>query len=419
MSGLWRSTRTGAIAAILGLLGAAAGAMPARASGLEGGPSPGAVSAVDVETPPGAASAVDVEPSRGAATPQRSPVTAETAETPRASNAEAPRADSSAVAPAEPRTLRSRGPRGDRSAEVWDFAFAFESGDRLLLRFAVTNIGPGNRNAAAVWHWVDADGGAVAYDNGQRAKGWRLEEDARRIRIKSSVLDLRRPTLRLSMGKKRAKIELRVVLPAEPLHEATQDGDQVALWATHAPAEGTYWTRGMEAPREVRGTGSLVYSWLVDERREQRRVELLSFDSNLDLYAIAILRESGLQDTWAIHRLPDGERVLTRDVALCPGNDGDYIWPARLQVASTANLEARVEAPFLRSDPVAALPGPVATLVRLVYKPMRLWSSAAIEAEGRASPVQGAVRTSFGNPLSRSAREALGRDPRCRDGGRS
>lgn len=395
--GVRRSTRAGAIAAIVGLLGIAAADTPARASGVESEPPTQPVADASSGDP---ATHTNAPPAPAAPTST--------------STDGAPAGDTEASVAVEPRPLRVRGPRGDRSAETWDFAIAFENGERLFLQFAITNIGPGDRNAAAMWHWVDADGGVVTYDNGQRASGWSLESDARVIRIKSSVLDLRRPALRLTMDKKRAKIDLRIALPPGPLHEAAEDGDEFALWATHAPAEGTYWTRGMESARPVRGTASLVYSWLADERRERRRVELLSLDSNLDLYVIAILRDSGHQDSWAILRPRDDAPILSGEVALCPGNDGKFIWPARLRVDGDLRATARIDAPFLRSDPVAALPRPVATLVRLVYEPRRLWSTAAIDAEGIAPSAAAAVRTSFGNPLSRSARNALGRDPRCR-----
>jgi hypothetical protein len=341
-----------------------------------------------------------------------------------AASARAPQAILSVEAPepspppvVEPVALRVQGPQGARSGETWDFAFVFDSGERLLLRFALTNIGPGDRNAAAVWHWIDPAGGVVEYDNGQREAGWSLEKDARLIRIQSSVLDLRRPTLRLAMTKKRAQIHLAVELPPEPLHTATQGGDRHVLWATHAPVEGSYQKRGMTEARPLRGNASLFYSWVGDEESELRRVDFVSFDVNTPFYTTAILRENGRHESWALFLGADGSRRLTREVVLCPGSRDEFAWPGRLLIRDP-ELRAviRVDPPFLRYDPLSALPRTLGALVSWLYKPMRLWSNASLETEGRGSPTRGVLRTTFGNPLKRGVREKLGTDPACRGG---
>lgn len=319
-----------------------------------------------------------------------------------------------------PLVLRARGPRGKSSGETWDFAFAFESGDRLLLRFALTNLGPGERNAAAVWNWIDPSGEVVEYDNGQRESGWSLEENGRVIRIKSSSLDLRRPLLRVAMKKKRARIELALELPAAPLHAADDGGDRFELWATRAPVTGSYWTRGMTEPRQVRGEASLFYSWLQDEGRELRRVDFVSFDPRSDVYVTAILRENGRSDGWAFFPSAVSSNALTRDIVLCPGPAKSYVWPERILVHREGQAASiRVDPPFLRSDPLSALPKAIGALVGWIYKPMRLWSRATLTIDGAGPASAGVVRSTFGNPLDKAVRKRLGGDPRCRDGGAS
>jgi hypothetical protein len=312
--------------------------------------------------------------------------------------------------------LRARGPHGDRSGETWDFAFVFESGERLLLRFVLTNLGPGERNAAAVWHWIDRSGAVVEYDNGQRKGGWSLEQDNRVVHIKSSVLDLRRPTLRVRMTKKRAQIDLAIELPAAPLHVAIDGDDRFELWATHAKVRGSYWKRGMADKQEVRGTGSLFYSWVGDEGRELRRVEFVSFDPGSKIYATTMLWEDGAPDGWAFFEAADGSRRVTHDVVACPASGDDYVWPERILIdGEKTRAEIRVDPPFLRYDALSGLPGAIGVFVRWVYQPMRLWSEASLTIdEAEAAPIRGALRSTFGNPLAKDIRRQLGADPRCR-----
>jgi len=47
--------------------------------------------------------------------------------------------------------------------EWWLFAAELDSGDRVLVEFTLTDVGPGERNAAAIGRWVQQDGAVVAF----------------------------------------------------------------------------------------------------------------------------------------------------------------------------------------------------------------------------------------------------------------
>src|SRR5262245_10834961 len=77
---------------------------------------------------------------------------------------------------------------GDSASEHWEFTARFDSGHLLFVEFLITNIGLGERNAAAVWHLVTPEGKTHRTTNGRREGNWTLSADHLRMEIGSSML---------------------------------------------------------------------------------------------------------------------------------------------------------------------------------------------------------------------------------------
>src|SRR5918992_5551338 len=98
---------------------------------------------------------------------------------------------------------------GDSASEHWEFTARFDSGHLLFVEFLITNIGLGERNAAAAWHLVAPEGKTRRTTNGRSEGKWTLSTDRLRMEIGASVLDLHAPAYQLQVNKKSMRINLR------------------------------------------------------------------------------------------------------------------------------------------------------------------------------------------------------------------
>jgi hypothetical protein len=82
---------------------------------------------------------------------------------------------------------------GEFASEHWELTARFDSGHLLFVEFLITNIGVGDRNAAASGHLVAPDGQTYHFTNGRREGNWQLSPDRLRLEIGASRLDLHAP----------------------------------------------------------------------------------------------------------------------------------------------------------------------------------------------------------------------------------
>ena len=141
----------------------------------------------------------------------------------------------------------ARASKSDSASEYWDAAALFESGHRVFARFSISNEGPGDETGYAIGQVVFPDGTIVPFTNGRRKGRWQLSDDGLRLKIGSSMLDLREPVRKLEVDKSTAgiKLFLRFEVPratGRPWSSAPQ-GYHVDQVAIGVPVTGTLWVR--------------------------------------------------------------------------------------------------------------------------------------------------------------------------------
>lgn len=311
--------------------------------------------------------------------------------------AAAPAASAGVCAGAAPELLS--GEHGDDATEYWDLTARLEPGYLLFQRFLVTNVGPGERTAAAVGIVVRPDGRIDHFDNGRREGRWTLEGGSR-LHVGKSALDLRASGPRLEIGKKSARLDLTLACDADaaaqPPASFARAGHALRVLAVSAPIRGTLWLRGMPEPLAVEGRAAFTHTLAPDEADAvERRLEFHSLGADLgwSVFSVTPRHEAANSNRG---QAPRGENPLATWLVVTRGGrtvyatdraqldlagsapDWDragYPVPARMQVRS-ARLQARVElgAVLHARDPLSTLPGPFRFWVGLRMDPLRAWA---------------------------------------------
>ncbi len=339
-----------------------------------------------------------------------------------------------ATAPAAPASEPGLPPDFDRGArllesgsavEYWDLTALFDSGDRLLARFMITNQGPGDRTAIALTHLITPDGRTHDFRNGRREGRWTLSPDQLRLKIGSSVLDLRGPlqTFELDSNKQGVKIHLEIPIGAAASHAEGigPKGYQSDLLELAGPIEGTVWIEGMEAPRTVRGRAALTHTWMGREEHalSARRIELFQLESEPALYVSHLTSPSGEHFTWAaaLDAQGGGLRSNQGEVSMsgrARGSQREYSVPEVICLTdSWGNTRARLGSILLENDPHDAIPLALRLLFFSGSRPRRTWADATFDVTFAPDPVRPPIRqqgpglatVTFLNPLKASSEE--------------
>ena len=317
-------------------------------------------------------------------------------------------------APGAPTGIAARPLVGRSASQAWDFAAQLDSGHDLFVRFLITNIGPGESNAAAIWHLVEPDGGIREFRNGRREGEWRLEDAGYRLRIGSSVLTLRGVDRGFSIDKGKVQIHFRVRLPAEFEDEVATEGQQLGLVSLAAPLDGTFWFRGMEKPVATQGRAVVTQSFEARAGAALRRFDFLSFDRDRTLFVSEVLDERGSRKQWIWFGTP-ADWVRSDAVVVCDTSTGAYPIPKRLLGEIPAGqVVIQVEDPFLRYDPLSALPKAFRTVLAWFQRPMRLWARGTYGIDGTPKQGRGLARLTFNDSIPDSLRGADAENPACR-----
>lgn len=333
-------------------------------------------------------------------------------------------ATSGAVADPQARRSEARPPppgiaarelEGGSASQAWDFAAKLESGHFLFVRFLITNAGPGDFNAAAVWHVVEPDGGIREFRNGRRKREWTLEDSGYRLRVGSSLLTLRGPEQGLSIDKGKVQIHFRFQLPARFEDEVSTGSQWLGLVSLATPLEGSIWYRGMETPVATRGWTVITQSFENRAGAALRRFEFLSFERGQALFVSEVLDDAGTRHAWAWFGAP-GELVRSDAVVVCTSSSRDaYPRPDRLLATIPAGrVVVEVEEPFLRYDPLSALPKAFRTVLAWFQSPQRQWAWGTYGINGTSKHRRGVARLTFNDSVPASLRGAATESPACR-----
>jgi hypothetical protein len=303
------------------------------------------------------------------------------------------------------------------ATEYWEVTARFDGGYRLFTRFGITNEGPGERTAGAIWYLVHPDGHVSELRNGREQGNWKLSPDHLRLDIASSSLDLRAPLRRLAIDSTSQHAKLNLQFPAGDTPADSPAGAfQTDTLQLAAPMEGTIWVRGMPAPTAVRGTAALTHTWTDDSlpRIVQRQIEFVADTTDLAFYLSDVTTPGGTSRRWLEVQPSGATAYQSTDFELLLGGanpattDGTYPVPGQLLIRDDRiTLDIRVERLLLRTNPLDVVPQPFRLLFSLKIAPQWVWADASFHltlSTGAASPPieaggQGILAVNFMNPL--------------------
>jgi hypothetical protein len=280
------------------------------------------------------------------------------------------------------------------ASEYWDLTALFDSGHRVVARFLITNEGPGNHSAVAVGHVVLPDGQAVKFRNGRRRERWKLDEKRSRIDIGSSLLDLQGPTRIFEYDSEKRGLKIRFTIEADETIRragaAGPGGYQVDLLDLAARAEGTLWTRGMEAPIALSGRAALTHTWMDESeaRLALRRFDFVSLEEEAAVLFYDLTTSGGKRLSWlAIEKAgqilyESGDLGVSLRGVLPQWDEPRYPLPAVLQLHNS-EMDARIELGriLVQHAPLEDLPQPLQFLLSFRTRPKRVWTNSPFEVK--------------------------------------
>lgn len=294
-------------------------------------------------------------------------------------------AEAPAAAARDPAARLSSAPA---ASEYWNLTASFAGGYRLFARFGITNEGPGERTAGALWYLVHPNGRVSEFRNGRSKSRWTLSPDRLYIDVASSTLDLHGPVRRLELDttSQGARIDLRFPAADIMLSTAPPTGRlRSDTLQTSAPIEGTIWERGMVAPVVVHGTTTLTHVWMDDSLPDvlQRHIEFIGAAQDLTVYLSDFTTPSGESGRSLLLQRGGATVFQSTDVELLidpsdrKDREGNYPLPGRLLAhAGSVALEVRTQRPLHRTNPLAAVPQPFRFLFSLKIDPRFIWADA-------------------------------------------
>jgi hypothetical protein len=300
-----------------------------------------------------------------------------------------------AAAPAQDRIdAAARMSTAGSASEYWDLTALFDTGHRVVGRFIITNEGPGKHSAVAVGHVILPDGQAVKFRNGRRRERWRLDEERLRIDIGSSLLDLRSPIRNFEYDNEKRGLKIRLAIEADETIRragaAGPGGYQVELLDLSARAQGTLWTRGMDAAIPLSGRASLSHTW-VDESEARvalRRFDFVSSQEDAALSFYDLTTSGGKRLSWLL--IEETGRILYESEdfevslrgVLPQWHEPRYPIPAALQLRNS-ELDARIELGriLVQHEPLEDLPQPLRFLLSFRTRPKRVWTDSPFEVK--------------------------------------
>jgi hypothetical protein len=288
-------------------------------------------------------------------------------------------------------------PRGDpaprlssapHATEYWEVTAHLDGGYRLFTRIGITNEGPGERTAGAIWYLIHPNGHVSRLTNGRTQGNWKLSHDHLRLDIASTTLDLATPVRRLAIDStsQRAKIDLR--FPADSVPASSPDrAFEVDTLQLATPVQGTILVRDLPAPIAVRGALALTHAWTADKLPKvvQRQIELMADQpAGVAWYVSDVATPGGDSHRWlvvqrggkTVHQSADFELLLGR---ANPGiSDEAYAVPGQLMIRDDRiAVDVRLERPLLRANPLELVPQPFRLLFELEIAPQWIWADAS------------------------------------------
>jgi len=311
------------------------------------------------------------------------------------------------VAAKEPPSFTARLSSADEAMEYWDVTAWFDSGERVVARFLVTNQGPGRRTAAAVGHVIMGGDDVRPFQWGRREGAWAFDATKLRFEIGKATLDLSGGSAVLTVKSTKRRVDLRLTIEDAFGESTSHDVLDTYSIAAMAPTA----ARAELAGRTLTGSGAVTHTWM--ERPEEdllrRRDDLYARDGDTTFYvSVLTLTEGGQEQNLVLDF--NGSGISAGGTAnvdfggLRPGSNPDYpvhsTWSGSL---AEARWEATLERERLRMNPLDILPQPFRFLLALGGRPQRIWSDARVKVERgkRAAELRGVAVSTFARPVER------------------
>ena len=205
--------------------------------------------------------------------------------------------------------------------EWWLFAAQLETGDRVLVELTLTDVGPGERNVAAIGNWQRADGSLVPFSRAKLGGEWTSSAGGRRVDLQKFVFDRSAQRAQLRVEKGSLKLALDFALPAGPVATRALAGGKWTqeLWTGASALDASLWQRGMTVPVRAKGRIAVSRRLIVgaEAKLAARRLEAFTLDSAA-LYVVEIAR-AGAAERWVVALDASGAKlvVLARAGQVC------------------------------------------------------------------------------------------------------
>ena len=313
-------------------------------------------------------------------------------------------------APPEPIDAGARLPAGGSASEYWDLTAPLADGFRVIVRFTITNEGPGERSAAAFGHLLRPGAAPVAFQNGRREGGWRLSPDGRRIEIGSSLLDLPDGVRHFEVDNEKRGVKLFLDWRADASARrvpaaALPDGYAIDVLQLGSPVRASVQVPGMAAARKLEGTLTLTHTWMpvAESQLVLRRIDVTSVGAGGGFHLVDLRAPAGKHFAWLSAARSEAPASSWWDVETrteSPMNSGSYPIPARLSLSAPGLRGDVTFGPaWLDVDPLATLPAFLRMVYSLRGRPHRSWTDGAFELSWVQRPEHPAVRVA-GNAIA-------------------
>ena len=270
--------------------------------------------------------------------------------------------------------------------EWWLFAAELDSGDRVLVEFTLTDVGPGERNAAAIGRWVQRDGEVVAFSRAKLGGDWAQSADGRRMDLQKFVFDRSGRRAQLRVEKSSVKLALDFALAPRPLATRTLAGGKWTqeLWAGANDVNASLWTKGMTAPSATKGRIGVTHRLIrgPEAKLAARRLEAFALGREA-LYVLEVAR-GARAERWAVAFDARGA-VAAQDFAEAAHAEKLSLASPRLALpgpAVTGSLAAGAR--LAAYDPLADLPAPIRFVLGLRLR--SAWMASPLEIAVRGKP---------------------------------
>jgi hypothetical protein len=287
--------------------------------------------------------------------------------------------------------------RSARAADTewWVLAAQLDSGDRVLVEFTLTNLGPGERNAAAIGRWTSRGGAVTAFSRAKLEGDWTPSADGRRIDLGKFVFDRARSTATLRVEKGSLRIALEFPLAQAPLTTRSFAGGKwkQELWTAGAPLEASLWKKGMAAPIASAGRVALSRRAIsgFEAKLAQRRAELFTFGA-APVYLLEVAR-SNRAERWVVACDASGKLVAQDTPVVAVAEKLGVVSPRYTLTGPSVQGELRAGAPLASYDPLADVPG----LIKLALG-LRLqstWTTAPFSLRASGRDLSGSAIASY------------------------